>query len=239
MNRDFQDRVVIVTGATGALGQTLTHLLLERGAQVIATYRQKGELDDMLAKLEAPQQANLTPFSVDVTDEKAVTELVNHVINQFHRIDGLANIVGGYTGQAFGELTFESWRQQFALNLDSAFLMTRAVLPTMVNANYGRIVSVGSRGAIQAAQYGSAYNAAKVGLMWLMETVSNEYRAYNVTANSVLPSIMDTPANRRAWPDRDFSQWVRTDEVGELICYLLSDTASGTSGAKVPVYGKA
>ena len=85
----------------------------------------------------------------------------------------------------------------------------------------------------------AAYNVAKVGVMWLMETISNEVKAHNVTANSVLPSTIDTPANRIAFPDVDFTKWVRPDEVAEAICYLLSDLASGTSGAKIPVYGKA
>ncbi len=238
MTNDFAKRVIIVTGGTGALGQSVVQQLLDRGAQVITTYTKKEELDVLAAKLSAEAEERLTPFHVDVTNQKAVHELVEHVVNQFHRIDGLANLVGGYRSQPFVKISWEDWQSQLNLNLHSAFLMSQAVLPTMINANYGRIVSVGSRGAIQAANDSAAYNVSKVGLMWLMESIGNEVKQHNITCNSVLPSIMDTPQNRQAAPDVDYTKWVRTDEVAQTICYLLSDLASGTSGAKIPIYGK-
>ncbi|MEK7637433.1 MAG: SDR family NAD(P)-dependent oxidoreductase [Patescibacteria group bacterium] len=239
MTDDFSSRVIIVSGGTGALGQAVVRQLLERGAQAVVTFTKKEELDVLSAKLSDQQRLNLTPFNVDVTSPKAVAELTDHVINQFHRIDGLANLVGGYARDSVIDMSWEDWNAQLTLNLHSAFLMTRAVLPAMVKANYGRIVGVGSRQAIQASPNSAAYNVAKVGVMWLMESVSNEVKAHNITANTVLPSIIDTPANRHAFPDIDYSTWVRPDEIAELICYLLSDVASGTSGAKIPVYGKA
>ncbi len=235
----FSSRVIIVTGGTGALGHSVVRMLLEREAQVVVTYNKKVELDVLIAKLDSDREQQLTPFHVDVTNPKAVDELVEHVMNQFHRIDGLANLVGGYAGTPVADMTWDEWNDQISLNLHSTFLMTRAVLPTMIGVNYGRIVSVGSQGAIQAAKNAAAYNVAKVGVMWLMETIGNEVKQHNITANSVLPSIMDTPANRHNFPDTDYSKWVRTDEVAEVICFLLSDAASGTSGAKIPVYGKA
>lgn len=238
MSNDFASRVILVTGGTGALGQAVVQQLLERGAQVVTTYTKKDELDVLLTKVSSTDETRLTPFKVDVTNEKAVHELMEHVLNQFHRIDGLANLVGGYRSQPFVSTTLDDWQAQLQLNLASAFIVTRAALPTMISAQYGRIVSVGSRGAIQAAANAAAYNAAKVGLMWLMESISNEVKSYNITANTVLPSIMDTPQNRQAAPDVDYTSWVRTDDVAELICYLLSDLSSATSGAKIPVYGK-
>lgn len=235
----FTDRVIIVTGGTGALGQSVVRLLLERGAQVVVTYTKSGELDVLNAKVSPEQRDRLTPFKVDVTNPKAVNECIDHVMNHLHRIDGLANLVGGYAEAKIIDTDWELWNSQLALNLHSAFIMSKAVLPTMMKANYGRIVSVGSRGAIQASPKAAAYNVAKVGVMWLMETISNEVKQHNITANAVLPSIIDTPANRQAFPDIEYTKWVRPEEVAELICYLLSDVASGTSGAKIPIYGKA
>ena len=239
MDKQFTSRVIIVTGGTGALGQSVVRQLLEREAQVVVTYTKNNELDALTAKLDEPQRARLTPFHVDVTNPKAVDELIEHVINQLHRIDGLANLVGGYTSTSVTEMSAEAWHAMLSLNLDSAFLMSKAVLPAMLKANYGRIVSVGSRSAMQAKANEAAYNVAKVGVMWLMESISNEVKQHNITANSVLPSTIDTPANRSTMPDSDYSKWVRPDEIAELVCYLLSDSASGTSGAKIPIYGKA
>lgn len=239
MPQEFSQRVIIVTGGTGALGRTLSTMLLERGASVVVTYRDQHELDHLAHHLTPDQRNRLAPFSLDVGEEKAVAKFVEHVVNQFRRIDGLANLVGGYNAKPFPDMSFEDWRAAFRLNLDSSWLMSRAVAPHMIRANYGRIVSVGSRGAIQAAPGAAHYNASKVGLMWLMESLSNELRGHNITANTVLPSIIDTAANRQAWPQANFDAWVRPEEVAELICYLLSEQSSGTSGAKIPVYGKA
>lgn len=236
---EFTNRVIIVTGGTGALGRAVAMALLNRGAQVIVTYLHRDELDALSGDLTEEERGRLTPFHVDVTNQKAVNEFIQHVVNQFRRIDGLANIAGGWAPRLLKDMTWDEWQAMLAFNLHSAFLVTTAVLPIMVAAKYGRIIGVGARGAMQAVPGAAHYNVAKVGLMWFMESVSNEYRQYNITANSVLPSTIDTVANRRGTPTADFSKWVRPDEVAELILYLLSERSSGTSGAKIPVYGKA
>lgn len=239
MPQHFTNRVILVTGGTGALGTVVTRLLLARGAQVVVTYIKKDELDHLSATLSEAERTRLTPFHADVTNPKAVKELVDHVINQFHRVDGLANLVGGYAHGAVTEITGDQWTAMLNLNLTSTWLMTQAVLPTMRQANYGRIVAVGARGALDAQPRAAHYNVSKVGAMWLMTSVAHEYSAQNITANSVLPSTIDTPANRQAMPTADVTHWVRPDEVAELICYLLAEESSGTSGAQIPVYGKA
>lgn len=239
MANDFTSRAIIVTGGTGALGNAVVTRLLDGGAQVIVTYKVDRELDVLKDRLSDDQRERLTPFKLDVLDQGAVKKFVEHVVNQFGRIDGLANLVGGFASAPISTMSWDEWQNMIALNLHSAWIVTTAVLPTMRTAAYGRIVAVGSRGAIQAGANAAHYNASKVGLMWLMETISNEVRQENITANSVLPSVIDTPANRRAMPTADFSTWVRPEEVAEVIVFLLSDRASGTSGAKIPVYGKA
>ncbi|MBI5467182.1 MAG: SDR family NAD(P)-dependent oxidoreductase, partial [Candidatus Kerfeldbacteria bacterium] len=175
-------RVFIVTGGTGALGQSVVSRLLSTGSHVIVTYRSKDELNALADRLSGDERQRFTPFHVDVTSYPAVNEFVDHVVNEYGRIDGLANLVGGYAEKPFVESTPEEWQKMLNLNLISTIFVTRAVLPVMIRSGYGRIVSVGSRGAIQALPNAAAYNVSKVGVMWLMETISNEVRNRNITA---------------------------------------------------------
>lgn len=238
MNTDLRDRVILVTGGTGSLGHTVSRMLLERGAQVVTSFLNAKELDKLTQELPDDQRSSLTAYPADVTDPRQVTELVGHVNSQFRRIDGVAHLVGAYNYVPFTQLTWEQWSRSITINLHSAFLLTHAVLPHMIRAGYGRLVAVGSRTAAQAQAGSAHYNAGKAGLMSLMESISNEYRTLNITANTVLPSVIDTPANRQIAPQADFTKWVRPEEVAELIVYLLSPESSGTSGDNIPVYGK-
>lgn len=238
MTTDLRDRVILVAGGTGSLGHTVSRMLLERGAQVVTSFLNAKELDKMTRELPEDLRPSLTAFPADVTDPQQVEELVGHVRNQFRRIDGLAHLVGGYNSTPYIQLTWEQWSRSIMINLHSVFLLTHAVLPHMISAGYGRLVAIGSRTAIQAQAGSAHYNAGKVGVMWLMESISNEFRQHNITANTVLPSVIDTPANRQIAPQADFTKWVRAEEVAEMIIYLLSPESSGTSGAKIPVYGK-
>ncbi len=230
------DRIIIVTGGTGRLGQAVTKLLLEREATVVVTYNKADELAQAQAILSPAERKRLTAEPVDVTNEVAVASFVAGVMTKFNRIDGLANLVGGWASAPLAEVTLADWQEMLDLNLTSAFLMTRAVLPHMVAAKYGRILGVGAQSAIQAAKHQAQYNVSKVGVMWLMETVSNEVKSQGVTANAILPSAIKTPVEHDADPG---GAWARPAEIAELVAYLLSPASGATSGAKIPVYGKA
>jgi len=234
-NASLVDRVIIVTGGTGRLGQAVTKKLLGLGAQVVATYTNPTELEKLQKQLSAEEMQKFVSEKVDVTNEKEVATFITGVINKFQRIDGLANLVGGWQSKPITELSLEDWQKQLNLNLTSAFLMNKAVLPHMISAKYGRILGVGVQSAIQAKKEQANYNVSKVGVMWLMETISHEVRQHGITANSILPSAIKTVAEHDADPD---GLWVQPEEVAELVAYLMSPASSATSGAKIPVYGK-
>lgn len=232
----FNGRVIILTGGTGRLGQAVTKLLLERQATVVVTYNQASELAKLKSHLSPDEVKRFQADQVNITDETRVKKFVEDVAKKYHRIDGLGNLVGGWQSKPFVDLTMEDWRKQFDLNLTSAFLMTKAVLPQMIAAKYGRIIGVGAQSAITAAKNQAHYNASKVGVMWLMESVSNEVKQHGITANAILPSAIKTQAEHDADPG---GSWAAPEEVAELATYLLSPSSDATSGAKIPVYGKA
>ncbi len=232
----LQDRVIIVTGGTGRLGQAVTQLLLQRGAQVVVTYTKDAEFERLEKALSTQEREHLSAHQVDVSDEKQVAGFVGDVMEKFKRIDGLANLVGGWDSTPVVELTLEAWNKQLDMNLKSAFLMSRAVLPHMIAAKYGRIMGVGAQSAIQAAKNQTHYNVSKVGVMWLMETMSNEVKQHGVTANAILPSAIKTKAENEKDPG---GAWAMPEEIAPMIAYLMSPESRATSGAKIPVYGKA
>lgn len=235
MNNKLNDRVLIVTGGTGRLGNAVTKLLLEQGANVMVTYTKEAEVEKLKSRLSPAAKKRLTTKLVDVTDQAAVKIFVHEVMTEWKRIDGLANLVGGWQSKPLVELTLEDWQNQIDLNLTSAFLMSQAVLPHMIAAKYGRILGVGAQSAIQAKAEQANYNISKVGVMWLMETISHEFKSDGITANAILPSAIKTQAEHDANPD---GAWALPEEIAEVVAFLLSPESGVTSGAKVPVYGK-
>lgn len=235
-NISLQDRVIIVTGGTGRLGQAVTKLLLDRGATVIVTYTKAVELEKLQAQLSAEEIIKFSAVQLDVTNERDVQTFVDGVIKKFQRIDGLANLVGGWQSKPFVEISLQDWQEQLDLNVTSAFLMSKVVVPHMVTAKYGRILGVGAQSAIQAKAEQANYNVSKVGVMWLMETISHEVQQHGITANAILPSSIQTVEEHHK--NTGGGLWVQPEEVAELVAYLMSPASGATSGAKIPVYGK-
>lgn len=237
----FQNKVALVTGATGALGMVVTRRLLGNGARVAATYRTDSGRND-LEQFVGALKGNLTQIVADVTDERSVQELVKTVIGKFGRIDFLLNIVGGYAGgNDLAETDLSQWDLMMNVNLKSAFLCAKAVLPHMIKQNYGRIVNVSSRTAVEKSRRvkSGAYAISKAGVMVLTETLAEEVKNHDINVNCVMPSTIDTANNRRNMPKADFSKWVDPNEIAEVMLFLLSDASKATSGACIPVYGKA
>lgn len=237
----FENRVALVTGATGALGKAVTRKLLENGAKVAATYRSESGRNDLELSVGA-LKSNLTEIMANVTDEHSVQELVRTIIDKFGRIDFLLNIVGAYAGGTdIASTDLSQWDFMMNINLKSTFLCAKAVLPHMVKQNFGRIVNVSSRTAVEKSRRIKAgpYAISKAGVIVLTETLAEEVKNYDINVNCVMPSTIDTPNNRRNMPKADFSKWVDPNEIADVILFLLSDGSKVTSGACVPVYGKA
>jgi NAD(P)-dependent dehydrogenase (short-subunit alcohol dehydrogenase family) len=232
---DTKTRTVIVAGGTGALGASVSRAFLATGARVVVTYRKQEEFD-ALAKQAG---VGLSGVSIDMTDEAAVARFTAETESKSGAIDALVIAVGGYAGgKQLWETDIATYELMLSLNLRAAFVMTRAILPGMIRQNRGAIVNVASKAGYGHAAGAAVYAASKAGVMALFDSLAEEVKPYNINVNSIVPSIMDTPANRRAMPKADFNQWPKTDDIAKVVVYLCSEDACVIHGAAVPVYGR-
>ena len=227
-------RVAIVTGGSGALGRSVVLRLLQGGAAVAVPWIVPEEWD-ALRSSAGGGGARLHGARVDVTDEGALAAFVTDLLARHKALDVLVNTVGGFAGGDLASTSLAEWRRMFDLNLTSAVIGCRAVLPAMRDAGRGRIVNVASRAVVPPAGGFIAYTVAKSAVIALTQALAQEERPHGIAVNAVLPSTMDTPANRRAMPDADRSGWVSTEAVADVIAYLASDAAAAVSGACVAV----
>jgi NAD(P)-dependent dehydrogenase (short-subunit alcohol dehydrogenase family) len=225
-------RVAIVTGGTGALGQSVTRRLLAAGAIVCVPYVVPGEYEALQA--HAGTGATLSGGHVDVTDEAAFGGFVQGVLRAHGRIDALVNGVGGFAGGDLASTSLAEWDRMLNLNLRSAVIGCRGVLPAMTAGGSGRIVNISSRAVVPPLGGFIGYTVAKAAIITLTQALAREV-PHGITVNAVLPSTMDTPANRQAMPNADRSGWVTTTQVAEVIAYLASDAAAMVSGAAIAV----
>lgn len=230
-------RTAIVTGGTGALGRAVTFELLTRGANVMCTYLADEELDATLA-LRQSFGERVVFGKADVTRQPHVAKLVSKTEETFSRIDILVNVVGGFAMSPIGATGEDDWDDMMSVNLKSAFLCSRAVIPVMIMNGWGRIINVGSRPALKGSARMSAYGASKAGVLNLTQSMAEELREHDITVNAVVPGTIDTPANRAAIPEGDYSKWVPPSDIAKVIAFLSSEDARSVSGAFVPVHGK-
>jgi NAD(P)-dependent dehydrogenase (short-subunit alcohol dehydrogenase family) len=228
--------VAIVAGGTGALGQSVVLRFLQDGASVAVPWLVPEEWESLKARVEKGQIGRLYGARVDVvTDQAALAAFVTDVLARHKGLDVLVNTVGGFAGGDLASTPLAEWRRMLDLNLTSAVIGCRAVLPAMRAARRGRIVNVSSRAVVPPAGGFIAYTVAKTAVIALTQALAHEERPHGIAVNAVLPSTMDTPANRRAMPDADRSQWVSTEAVADVIAYLASDRVGAVSGAFIPV----
>lgn len=224
----MRDKVVIVTGAFGVLGQAVIAALAAEGARIAAV--------DVAAQPPAPLPAGtLALGGVDLTDAAAAVRAVEAVVAHFGRIDALLNIAGGFAWETLSEGEPGTWDRLYALNVRTCANMCRAAAGPL-SASGGRIVNVGAGGAVKAAAGMGAYAAAKGGVHRLTEALAEELKG-KVAVNAVLPSIIDTPQNRADMPKADPSKWVAPADLAAVILFLASDKARAVTGALVPVNG--
>ncbi len=235
----FAGKVALITGGTGALGRAVTAAFAEAGARVAVTYIVDAEIPDCKTCLGSRSDA-VAFLKADVTKESEVEQLVRTSVERLGRIDILLNLVGGYVGDLpVAELSEATWDRMLSMNLKSTFLCCKHVVPIMKQGGGGRIVNISSRAAIKVFPGISAYAAAKAGLLAFTEVLASEVLKDGITVNAILPSVIDTPANRQAMPKADYSQWVKPDEIARVLLFLCSDAAREISGAAIPVYGRA
>lgn len=237
MSERFAGQVILVAGGTGGLGRAVSEAFLGEGATVIVTYRTQAEFD-ALAQAAAAASARLEGHRVDVTDEAATLQLVLEVVARYARLDALVNTVGGYAGGTQGwNLQRATLERMLDLNLRAGYALSKAVVPTMLRQARGSIVNIASKAALDHPAGAAAYAASKAAALAFMGSLASEVAGTGVRVNSVLPSIIDTEANRRAMPHADFAKWPKAADIARVILFLCSDDARVIHGAAIPVYG--
>ncbi len=231
-------RTVLVTGGTGALGTAVTERLLADGHRVAATWVVKEQAEALRDSVGPTER--LIFVESDATDPASVANAVEDVEAELGPVEVLIHLVGAWNGGTqFHNLSLDTWDRMLDLNLRSAMLWSRAVLPSMRAEGWGRLVLVSSRTAREDRAGQAAYAVAKAGVAVLAETIAEESRGLDLTANVIAPSTLDTPANRTGLPGADFSAWVPPADVAASISFLASDAAGQLRGAWLPVYGSA
>ncbi len=233
----LQDRVVLITGATGGLGAAVVREFADLQIRLVLTARSEAELDRLLGSLGLPpERAWAQP--ADVTQEGSVSRLIAEARARFGSVDVLLNLAGGWSGgQTVAETEVQAWDETLALNLRAAFLLSRAVLPGMIAQGWGRIVHVSSRAALEPRTRQAAYAVAKMGLITLTDVTAAEVKGSGVTANVIVPAVIDTPANRAALPKGDPGKWVPPQHIAAVMRFLVSDAAASINGAHIAMYG--
>jgi NAD(P)-dependent dehydrogenase (short-subunit alcohol dehydrogenase family) len=231
----MQNQVVLVTGGTGALGAAVALAALEAGATAVVTYRDARDRDTLAARIPMADRGRLHAVQADVTEAESVRRLLDEVMARHRRLDALVNTVGGFAGGTLLATDERAWDGMLTLNLKSAYLCCRAALAPMLAAGRGRIVNVASRSVVPPTGGFIAYTVSKAGVIALTQGLAYEVRGRGVTVNAVLPSTMDTEANRRAIPDVDPSGWVTPESVARAILFLVSDAAADVTGTLLAV----
>ncbi|WHZ26620.1 MAG: 3-oxoacyl-[acyl-carrier protein] reductase [Nitrospira sp.] len=218
-------KVVLIAGGSGGLGRTIVPAFLAAGSRVVTADRNPS-VDHHDGRLT---------LKADVTDEADVRRLVDEVTGKIGRLDVLVNLVGGFATGRVMETDVSLWQRMLSINMTSAFLLSKAVLPHMVERGTGRILHMAAWAAVEPFPGAAAYLVAKSGLLALINVLALELKGSGVTVNGVLPTTIDTPANRGSMPQTDPSTWTKPESIAETLLFLASDEAAQINGATVPI----
>lgn len=225
---DFSSPRVVVTGGFGALGRKVVEQLRASGARVA-----------VLDHAPAPADVAAPAFGgVDLADEAAARAAIEQAAQALGGLDALVNIAGGFSWETVADGHLDTWDRLYRLNLRTALAASQAALPHLLAAGGGRIVNIGAAAAAKAATGMGAYAASKAGVARLTEALADEFKDRGITVNALLPSIIDTPANRKDMPDADASRWVTPAQLAGVVQFLLSEPAAAITGALIPVTGR-
>lgn len=236
---DRVSKTVVITGGTGGLGTALVRRLMAKDYRLAVTYLLPEEAKAFESKFDVDED-RVVLTRVDCTNPESVNSYMKQVVDQWGAIHGLCALVGGWAGGRDVEETDDvRFERMLDLNLRSAFYAVRAAVPHLKEAEWGRIILVGSRGAIDFFEAQAAFNIAKAGVAALGQSVATELESTGVTANVLVPSVIDTPATRQSLPYADYVNWPTPDEIAAVIEFLLSEESGVINGALLPVYGRA
>lgn len=234
---NFSGKVALVTGAAGNLGSAVSRAYLEAGAQVVLVDYKEQRLKEVFPDLIPSEEHVLAP-STDLTQAEEAQNMVQGAVDQLGSIDALVHTVGGFTmGDKVHEMDRDTWQGMIDLNVTTFLNMVQAVVPAMLEAGGGKIVSIGARPALEGKPKMGPYSVAKTAVLRLTESMSAELKGEGINVNCVLPGTIDTPENRTAMSDADFSKWVQPQSLADVILFLTSDAARDIHGAAIPVYG--
>jgi len=227
---ELRGKRIAVTGAFGALGAAMVESAVAAGARVAAIDR---------APAPVSVAAGVTAIgSVDLADAAAAKTAIDAAAQALGGLDGLVNIAGTFRWETLAEGSADTWDMLYRVNLRTAVAASKAAIPHLSTSNAGRIVNISAAGSVKAAAGMGAYAASKSGVARLTEALAEELKDKAITVNAVLPSIIDTAANRADMPTADFSRWVTPAQLAGVIVFLLSDRASAVTGALLPVVGR-
>lgn len=242
MAGEMAGKTVLITGGTGNVGRAVAHRFAKEGANLVLVDRDQARLDGFKAELSAAYpDLNVHPAQVDALDGAAVDGMITAVRGRFGQIDVIAHTIGGFAyGDPVTAMNMDVFEQQLNLNVRPIYTLVGRVVQHMLDQGVaGKVVIILSRAAIKGSAKSSAYNATKAAAQSIMESLSLEVRDKGINVNGIMPSIIDTPPNRKDMPNADFSKWVTVDDIANTIYFLSSDAARTLHGVSLEVYGRA
>jgi NAD(P)-dependent dehydrogenase (short-subunit alcohol dehydrogenase family) len=232
----LEDKVAVITGGTGNLGQAVTARFVEAGARVAVTYRSDAEWEALLAAV--PPGADPLGLKADVTDEASVQSLMAETVSKLGGLHILLNLVGGYEADAdVWDTPIETWDKMMAINLKSAFLCSKHALRHMLPGGFGRIVSVSSKVAEDLPVKSAPYAVAKAGVIALTRCIASEVKGTGVAAMAIMPSVIDTPVTRKNFPKAPFAKFVKPEQIADVLVWLSTQEAGAVNGSILRLYG--
>src|SRR5436190_5551050 len=235
---NLQNKVTIITGAVGNLGTATARLFQQAGAKTVLVDRSPDRVREAFKHI-ANSKDHLLAGGVDLSDATSLGKLIEQTLGKFGRVDALVNTVGGYRGgKPVHEADLADWDFLFNVNVRTTLLCCRAVIPQMLRQSRGTIINVASRDGLAGSAGYAAYSASKSAVLRLTESLASELKASGININCIMPGTIDTPQNRAAIPNGDFSKWVAPEAIADVILFLASDDSRAINGAAIPVYGK-
>ena len=234
---DFNESVVIVTGASGNLGLAVSQAFHQAGARLVLVDKSA----ERLARLDPGPLSNGHHLAqgIDVNDPASVREMGEEVVRRLGRIDVLVNTVGGYqAGTPVHETPLDVWDRMMSLNARTAFIVSQAVVPQMLRQGSGKIINIAARPGLVGAANAAAYSASKSAVIRVTESLAAELRESGINVNCIVPGTLDTPQNREAMPNAEIRRWVAPESLADVILFLASAAARDIHGASIPVYGR-